>query len=89
MEPGKYYLFVCPFFMTYVGKYVRHHGFDIIIDNGIYFQRTGRKFGELCRQGLVLTGDSKTLYDTLPNGSFIPAQGGKFPYLAKPSWVKE
>ena len=90
MKPGKYYLFICPFFMTYVGRYVRHLGPDIVIDHGIYFQFTGRTFGELCRKGLMTTGEQaeRSKFDELNNGSFIPAQGSKIPWLAATPWAE-
>src|SRR5580693_6628275 len=75
IEPGKFYLFVSPFFMTYVGRYVKTLNFqELVIDDAIYFQYTGRKFGELCREGIKVGGENKTQYDTLPNGTIIPAQ---------------
>lgn len=89
METGKFYLFVNPFFMTYVGRFRKYLNFqEILIDDAIYFQYTGRTFGELCRRGLVLSGDSKSRYDRLPNGTIISAHGGKIPWEADTPWCK-
>jgi hypothetical protein len=101
MKPGDWYLFACPFFFTYVGRYVRHLSFqDLVIADAIYFTRTGATFDRLCSEGLVLTGGKKSLYhpaavplelptgEVIRGGVIIPAQGPKHPWRAGTPWVK-
>ena len=87
MEPGKYYLFSCPFFWTFVGRYVRPHSFQhVIIDNAGYFTRTGATFDVLCTKGF----QRETAFaNCVALGEFpIPAGGPWFPWKAPISWVK-
>ena len=90
MEPGKFYLFSCPFFWTFVGRFVRQASFqDIEVADAIYFTRTGATFDVLCSRGLVLTGDRKSLYHGPFTTLLIPANPTvKFPWLAKTPWVQ-
>lgn len=86
MEPGKFYLFCCPFFWTYVGRFVREPNFmRIELADAIYFTRTGATFDILCSKGLqpdsIIVGPFKTY--------FIPANPtGITPWEAKTPWAK-
>jgi hypothetical protein len=98
---GKFYLFACPFFFTFVGQYVRHLNFqEIVLANAGYFTRTGATFDVLCSKGLVTGSNGSQFHPCavtlvlpdgteIPNGVLIPAQGPKFPWEAKTPWVKK
>ena len=88
MEPGKYYLFACPFFWTFVGEYVRDLNFQkIIVRNAGYFTRTGATFDILCSKGFQR---ETAFVDCSALGEMpIPSQGPWFPWLAKTPWVKK
>lgn len=84
MTPGQYYLFVCPFFMTFVGRYKRHVSFqEIEIDHAMYFSYTGKTFDKLCWTGLA----TETKCHPCGDGVLIPAQGPKIPWRAKTPWA--
>lgn len=86
MEPGKYYLIVSPFFMTYVGRFVEHLNFrESVIDNALYFTRTGVTFDRLCATGMV----SESVYHSFGDGVrvIIPFEGSKFPWRGPTPWV--
>jgi len=84
MEPGKYYLFACPWDWTYVGRFRGIKGGSVIIDHAIYFIRTGARFGQLCHTGLVAESD----YSECGNGIGIGAADEIkfFPWHAKTLW---
>lgn len=90
MEKGQFYLFACPWDWTWVGQYVRHinGGQEIVIDNALYFTRTGATFDVLTRSGMILSGDKKSLYHPCGDGIIIPAYGPKIPWRAPTPWVK-
>ena len=88
LEPGKYYLFACPWDWTFVGRYVRHANRDeIVIDNAGYFTRTGATFDVLSEKGFA----SDTKFHARKDGAemIIPAQGPKWPWTAPVTWGKE
>ena len=90
MEEGKFYLFACPFFWTFVGRYVKHLNFqELVIEDAIYFTRTGATFDILCTKGLVLEGEGRSRYHVLPGQPIISAQGPKIEWRAKTPWVKK
>jgi hypothetical protein len=85
MEPGTFWLFACPWDWTWVGRYVKHLSFqELIIDDALYFTRTGATFDLLCKDGL--TGQSQI--HPCGNGIIIPAQGPKIPWRAATPWAK-
>ena len=85
MEQGKFYLISSPWFWTFVGRYIRHANFsEIVLEDAVYFTRTGATFDKLATKGMV--GESQ--YHPLPGEILIPAQGLKIPWLAKTPWVK-
>lgn len=88
LEEGRYYLFACPWDWTFVGKFKAIRGPHIVIDHAIYFVRTGARFGELCRSGLVKSGDNKSLYSECGDGISIGnfADTKIFPWHAKVTW---
>lgn len=86
MEEGKYYLIVSPFFMTYVGRFVRHASFrESIIDNALYFTRTGTTFNQLCEKGMVAESQYHPFGDDVE--IVIPFEGAKFPWRGPTPWV--
>jgi hypothetical protein len=89
LEPGKFYLKACPWDWTFVFRYVQHvnNRQEIETSDCIYFQRTGKTFGKLTTEGLVLSGDSKSLIDG--GARFIPAQGPTWEWKAETPWVKK
>ena len=85
MEPGKFYLFACPFYFTFVGRFVRKLDFqELVIEDAGYFTRTGATFDVLCRDGMVETSQ----FHPCDGQLFIPAQGPKFPWFAATPWVR-
>lgn len=89
LEEGQFYLFACPWDWTWVGRYVRHLNFqELVIDDAIYFTRTGATFDVLTTKGLVLSGDRKSQIHPCGNGVIIPAQGPKIPWRAATPWAK-
>jgi hypothetical protein len=90
VEKGKFYLFSSPFFWTFVGRFMRRVDmYDIEANDVIYFTRTGATFDILCKSGLIMSGDRKSLYHYCGDGILIPAQGPKFPWHAKTPWAKK
>ena len=88
LEVGKFYLFACPWDWTFVGRYVGKPSWDEIeIADSIYFTRTGATFDVLCRDGLVMQGNDKSLIHGGPR--FIPAAGPKWEWRAATPWVKK
>lgn len=86
MEEGKFYLIVSPFFMTYVGRFVRHANFrESVITDALYFTRTGTTFNKLCADGMV----SESQYHPFGDGVeiIIPFEGAKFPWRAATPWI--
>ena len=101
MQKGKFYLYACPFFWTWVGEYVMHLNFqEVVIADAMYFTRTGATFDILCDKGLILGGDQESLICPIRrdlmladgakvrNGAIIPAQGPKLAWGAATPWVK-
>jgi hypothetical protein len=85
MEPGKFYLVCAPFFMTFVGRYVKHLNFqEFVMDNCLYFTVTGATFDILTHEGM----QEKSKYHVVGDGIIIPSQGPKFPWHAKTPWAK-
>lgn len=86
MEEGKFYIFSCPFFWTFVGRFVRQITLqDFLIDDALYFTRTGATFDILCKKGM----QGESIFHVVGNGIIIPAQGPKFPWHAPTPWVKK
>lgn len=88
MEEGKFYLIVSPFFMTYVGRFVRVLNFrEVAIDNALYFTRTGTTFNNLCKSGMV----AESQYHAFENDveQIVPFEGAKFPWNGPTPWVKK
>jgi hypothetical protein len=88
-EPGKFYLFACPWDWTHVAEYVCPiNSHQHVVKNCGYFTRTGATFDILVTKGLQ------------PNSEFHPTPGGPeeiiaspfnkvMPWLANTPWVKE
>ena len=58
---------------------------EIEIADAVYFTNAGATFDILCHKGLV---DGKSKVHGPFASLLIPAQGPKFPWLAKTPWVK-
>lgn len=87
LEPGKFYLFACPWDWTFVGEYVGHWGNMIVIRNGGYFRRTGATFDILSESGFT----KGTIFCARKDGAAqqIPAGGPWWPWTAETPWVKK
>ena len=89
LEPGKFYLFACPWDWTFIGEYVRHFdgGRRILIRNGGYFTRTGATFNVLCSEGFK----PETKFHATVNGleQGISAEANWWQWTAKTPWVKK
>ena len=87
LEPGKFYLFACPWDWTFVGRYIQHADGrkKLEVSDCIYFTRTGATFGKLSTEGLV-TGANGSLIHGGPR--FIPNDGPVWAWTAATPWVK-
>ena len=88
LQAGKFYLFATPWDWTFAGEFVRYANRDeIVIRNGGYFTRTGATFDVLCSSGFT----DQTLFHARADGAemSIPAQGPKWPWTAKVTWIKK
>lgn len=101
LKPGEFYLFSPPLFWTFVGRYVGEVNFQTrAIEHAMYFTRPGATFDVLASEGLILTGDRKSLYHptrtdcvladgtVLPNGNVIPPGGPVWHWTAATPWAK-
>lgn len=97
MQEGRFYLFACPFFWTWIGRYVRHVNFqEVVIADATYTTHTGATFDVLTRTGFVPTSKHHPVRTTLvladgseiPGGAVIPAQGPKLAWEAPTPWVQ-
>jgi hypothetical protein len=89
MEPGKFYLFSCPFYWTFVARFRKQLNFqELLVEDAIYFTRPGATFDVLCHKGLVRSGSNKSQYHGPFPELIIPAHPTvKFPWLAETPWV--
>ena len=88
LEPGRFYLFACPWDWTFVGRFVRwaDGGNTIIIDRGGYFTRTGATFDILSSKGFTKETRFHARADGAEQG--IPAGGAWWPWTAPTPWAK-
>lgn len=98
MEPGRFYLISCPWYWTFVGRFIRHVNMqECAIAEAIYFTTTGATFDILCSKGMQLGSRYHPVRVPLvladgtevPNGLIIPSQGPKFPWGAATPWVSK
>ncbi len=89
MEKGKFYLFACPFYWTWVGRFESQPDFqNLRITDAIYFTYTGATFDLLCSQGLVLSGDHKSRFHGPFPEVLLPANPTvKIPWNAATPWL--
>ena len=85
LQPGKFYLFACPWDWTFVGEFVRYAGRDhIIIRNGGYFTHTGATFDILSSEGFTPNTKFHARKDGAEQGIAVP--NAWWPWTAPVTW---